>query len=46
MKKKNGFIEGFFLDFLEREREPLFSRFASDPTVGIRRNKKESCSTQ
>ena len=29
-------------DVLEREREPLLSRFAGDPTVGIRRDKKES----
>ena len=28
------------------EREPLLSRFAGDPIVGIRRDKKESCSTQ
>ena len=30
----------------EREREPLLSRFAGNPIVGIRRDKKESRSTQ
>ena len=34
------------LIFLEREREPLLSIFAGNPTVGIRREKKESCSTR
>ena len=33
-------------DFLEREREPLLSRFAGDPTVEILRAKKESCFTR
>ena len=36
-------VEGFEF-FLEREH--LFSRFLGDPTVGIRRDKKESRSTQ
>ena len=31
---------------LEREREPLLSRIVADRTVGFRRSKKESCSTQ
>ena len=46
MKKKKGFTEGFFLHFLEREREPLLSRFAGNSIAGIRRDKKESRSTQ
>ena len=33
-------------DFLEREREPLLSRFSVNPTVGILRSKKEGCSTR
>ena len=32
--------------FLEREREPLLSRFTGYRTVEILRTKKESCSTQ
>ena len=32
--------------FLEREREPLLSRFTGDRTVEIIRAKKESCSTR
>ena len=30
----------------EREKEPLLSRFAGNPTVGSLRDKKESCSTR
>ena len=33
-----------FWIFFERER--LLSKFLGNPTVGIRRSKKESCSTQ
>ena len=35
---------GFWI-FFERERERLLSKFMGDPTVGIRRDKKESCFT-
>ena len=31
---------------LERDSKALLSRFVGDQTVGIRRDKKESCSTQ
>ena len=34
---------GVFEFFLERER--LLSSFSANPTVGIRRDKKQSCST-
>ena len=30
----------------ERERERLLSKFTDDPTVGIRRDKEEGCSTR
>ena len=35
-----------FLKSRERERERLLSKIPGDPTVGIRRDKKESRSTQ
>ena len=34
------------LKVLEREREKLLSKISGDPTVGIFRSKKQSCSTR
>ena len=49
-KKKGGGGEeltvSFIFVFLVRERERLLSKFLGDPTVGILRAKKESCSTR
>ena len=44
--KGGGDTVTFRFVFLVRERERLLSRFMEDPTVGIRRNKKQSDSTQ
>ena len=45
-RPKTGEREGLAVvgDFV-LERERLLSRFLGDPTVGTRRDKKESCST-
>ena len=43
-KKKTQGSSRFFFFFLERE--PLLSSFPENPTVGIFRGKKESCSTR
>ena len=44
--KGGGDTVSFRFVFLVRERERLRSRFTDDPTVGIRRDKKQSDSTQ
>ena len=41
----DAMLEMEFLAF-KREKDLLLSRFLGDPTVGFRRSKKESCSTQ
>ena len=43
-KKKTQGSSIFFILFLERE--PILSKFSANPTVGILRDMKESCSTQ
>ena len=43
--KGGGDTESWEMEFLERESKPLLSQFPGDPTVGIRRDEKEKCST-
>ena len=44
-EKNKGTYSEPKMEFLERERERLLSKFSANPTVGIRRDKKESRST-
>ena len=45
VKRRHGRCSSHFLSFF-LEREQLLSKFPSNPTVGIRRDKKESCFTR